>query len=346
MDQKEAINLLRGGPSGVKQWNELRKAGAPIPDLSGAHLSLADLSLADLSNTDLCKTDLSQANLCEAALCGSNLVEANIAAADCFEADLNGANLHKANLVGTYLSGAYLSETNFDHTIVGWTVFGDVDLSYASNLDTVSHSGPSTIGIDTLYRSKGKIPAVFLRGCGVPDALIEYLPSLLGSPDAIQFYSCFISHSSKDHEFCQRLQSRMRDKGLRVWFAPEDIEGGKKIHDQVFNAIRFHDKLLLVLSEHSMDSEWVQTELRSALEREAREQRRVLFPIRLCSLETIKAWKCFNADTGKDMAREVREYHIPVFQNWKHQDEFEKAFKRLLSDLKADDPPINPDPGE
>src|SRR5208283_3308279 len=74
---------------------------------------------------------------------------------------------------------------------------------------------PSTIGIDTLYKSRGKIPEAFLRGCGVPDALIGYLPSLLGAAEAIQFYSCFISYSHNDEEFAKRLHSRMRDEHLR-----------------------------------------------------------------------------------------------------------------------------------
>jgi hypothetical protein len=49
------------------------------------------------------------------------------------------------------------------------TKFADVDLSPTKGLEVVKHLGPSTIGIDTIYRSGGKIPEVFLRGCGVPD---------------------------------------------------------------------------------------------------------------------------------------------------------------------------------
>jgi hypothetical protein len=159
---------------------------------------------------------------------------------------------------------------------------------YRSRRDSMNakHDGPSTIGVDTLYMSKGKIPEAFLRGCGVPDELIAYLPSLLGAQQPIQFYSCFISHSHKDEEFCKRLCSRMRDENLRVWYAPEDMKGGRKIHEQIDAAIRVHDKLLLVLSEHSMASEWVKTEVGRAREREVREARRVLFPIRLVPFES------------------------------------------------------------
>ena len=52
--------------------------------------------------------------------------------------------------------------------------------------------------------------------------------------------------------------------------------------------------------------------------------------------DKIRDWTCFDADIGKDMAREIREYYIPDFSNWKNHDAFEAAFKRLLDDLKAE----------
>ncbi len=65
------------------------------------------------------------------------------------------------------------------------------------------------------------------------------------------------------------------------------------------------------------------------------DKRRMLFPIRLVDFETVRQWKCFDADTGKDLAREIREYFIPDFSNWKDYDAYKKAFERLLQNLKA-----------
>jgi hypothetical protein len=87
-----------------------------------------------------------------------------------------------------------------------------------------------------------------------------------------------------------------------------------------------------------MNSEWVKTEISKARKREVRENRRVLFPIRLVAIETVRDWECFDADTRKDSAREIREYFIPDFSNWKDHDSYQKAFKRLLRDLKAERP--------
>jgi TIR domain-containing protein len=161
----------------------------------------------------------------------------------------------------------------------------------------------------------------------------------------------------------------MRGEKLRVWFAPEDMQGGKKLIEQIDRAIQVDVRLLLVLSEHSMNSEWVMTEIRKARQAELalgaglptpplgateglpesletcgrrsagsgdpRTARQKLFPIRLVSFDCIRDWNCFDADTGKDLAIELREYHIPDFSNWKNHDAFEAAFADLLRDLQA-----------
>ena len=115
----------------------------------------------------------------------------------------------------------------------------------------------------TVFLTKsGPLPLVFLRGCGLPDTLIDYVPSLLNQP--IQFYSCFISCSTKDSSFAERLHSDLQSRGVRCWFAPHDLAGGKKIHQQIDQAIRLYDRLLLILSEHSINSPWVQTEIGKA----------------------------------------------------------------------------------
>jgi uncharacterized protein YjbI with pentapeptide repeats len=343
-------HLSRANLSGAN----LSRANLSEANLSGANLEGADLSEAYLSEADLSKAYLIVANLSEADLRGANLIEANLSRAGLSEADLSRADLSRADLRGAYLtdadlivadlseanlSGADLSRANLKQAVIGYTTFADTDLSVAQGLEAVRHISPSTIGIDTLYLSGGKIPEAFLRGCGVPDSFIEYIPSLIGAMEPAQFYSCFISYSTKDEDFARRLHERMRAERLRVWFAPEDIQGGKKIHEQLERAIQLHDRLLLVLSEHSITSEWVTTEIYNARQAEIREQRRKLFPIRLCTFETLRAWKCFDDDTGKDLGREVREYFIPDFSNWKEHDAFEAAFARLLRDLKASEAP-------
>ena len=154
---------------------------------------------------------------------------------DLTEADLAGAQLSRAHLAKADLSMAYLARAHFTGAYftkasIGWTIFVDVDLSTVRGLETVRHGGPSTIGIDTLYRSQGNISEVFLRGAGVPDDMITYIKSLVGQP--FQYYSCFISYSSRDDALAQRLHADLQDKGVRCWFAPEDLKIGDEFRSR------------------------------------------------------------------------------------------------------------------
>jgi hypothetical protein len=84
-----------------------------------------------------------------------------------------------------------------------------------------------------------------------------------------------------------------------------------------------------------MASEWVRTEIAIARKLEVEQKREVLFPIGLCPFKKIRKWKFFDSDIGKDSAREIREFHIPDFSNWKDHDAYKKAFDRLLKDLQG-----------
>ena len=344
------------------QGANLRGANLSLADLSGADLSKADLSGADLSaaylsganlsaaylrGTDLNRAnlsgaDLSAAHLIRANLRGAKLIRANLNRADLSAAylrgadlsaaylrgaDLRGADLIRANLGGANLIEANLRGANLRDATAGWTIFGNVDLSVAKGLDAVQHHGPSTIGIDTIYRSKGNIPEAFLRGAGVPDSFIEYIASLVGRP--IQFYSCFISYSSKDQAAADRLHADLQSKGIRCWFAPEDMKIGDRIRQRIDEAIRLYDKLMLILSEHSIDSDWVEKEVETAFEEERRRKRTVLFPIRLDEtvMETDQAW-----------AADIRRTrHIGDFRRWKDHDAYQEAFARLVRDLEREE---------
>jgi hypothetical protein len=204
------------------------------------------------------------------------------------------------------LSAATLTEASFTRAQMQGTVIASVDLRDVRGLEAVRHNGPSTVAIDTIYLSKGKIPEVFLRGAGVPEEFIAYLKSLMANP--IEFYSCFISYSTKDQEFADLLHPQLQSKNVRVWLATEDLKIGDKFRSKIDEAIRVHDKLLLVLSRESVKSPWVEGEVEAAFEKERKQGRTVLFPIRLddAVMETEEAW-----------AAEIRRTrHIGDFRKW------------------------------
>jgi hypothetical protein len=316
--------VLRGaGFSGAV----LRGAGFSGADLYGAVLIRADLRDANLGGVYLNRADLRHAHLGGADLRGAHLVEANLGGADLRQADLGGADLGGADLFDADLRGAHLGGADLGGAKCGLTIFGVVDLSEVKGLDSIVHAGPSTVGVDMLVRSRGRIPEAFLRGCGVPDTLIAYLPAIIGGMEPIQFYSCFISYSSKDQDFVDRLHADLQVRGVRCWLDRENLVIGDKFRQRIDEAILVYDKLMLVLSERSLASDWVEGEVEAALEREGREKRIVLFPIRLDDqvLETPVGWA----------AHIRRTRHIGDFTGWKDHDAYRKALDRLLRDLQA-----------
>ena len=205
-------------------------------------------------------------------------------------------------------------------------MFGNIDLSTVYGLDTIMHWGPSTIGIDTLYLSQGNISKVFLEGAGVPEDFITYTKSLVGQP--FEFYSCFISYSSHDGKLAQRLYADLRANKVRCWFAPEDLKIGDEFRSRIDESIHVFDRLLLILSEHSVKSRWVQKEVETAFEKEGKDNRIVLFPIRI-------GGAVMQSDVG--WAADIRrQRHIGDFQQWKNRVAYRQAFRRLLRDLTAD----------
>jgi hypothetical protein len=307
MAMADPEQLQRLTHQGVEAWNTWRSRQADDMriDLSGANLGEADLS----------GVDLHRANLYHANLSGADLSEADLSGASLRLARLSVANLSWVNLKGADFAGAFLVET----------ALLNVDLSSCKNLDSVSHGGPSSIDIRTLHHS-GRLPLAFLRGIGLPDTLIEYLPSLLGQ--SIQFYSCFISHASRDEDFARRLHADLQDKGVRCWFAPEDMKIGAKILDTLDEAIRLRDKLLLVLSEASIASDWVEDEVTKAFEEERQRGGVVLFPVRVddAVFETKEAWAA-KLRAGRN---------IGDFRAWKDHDAYQRTLERLLRDLRVE----------
>lgn len=307
---------------GVKAWNKWRTENDVSPQLSFTDLSGLNLEYANLNDAYIGIADLSGVNLKHAYLSNADLRGADLSNADLRNANLSGANFIGTNLYGTKLIGADLSGA-----FMGYTNIGRVDLSGVDNLESVDHYGPSSIGIDTIYNSHGNIPDKFLRGCGVPEDFITYMRSLTVKP--IEFYSCFISYSSKDEEFLLRLYADLQNAGVRCWYAAEDLKIGDKFRDRIDESIRLHDKLLLVLSENSVSSQWVEKEVETAMEKEREQGKTVLFPVQLdYAVSEIK--------TG--WAADVRRTrHIGDFSDWKNHDSYKKAFERLMRDLKAGD---------
>lgn len=144
---------------------------------------------------------------------------------------------------------------------------------------------------------------------------------------AVRYHSCFISYASKDQAFADLLCTDLRAAGVACWYAPEDMTIGDPMRKTIYAAIGRLDKLLIILSRNSIASEWVESEVERAFERERRLQETILFPIRLDDvvMDTDEAW-----------AGDIRRTrHIGNFTRWQNGEAYQKALQRLLRDLRV-----------
>ncbi len=340
--QSTLVKVAPSALQGLRHGPAHRRVRVAVPLSEDERVELfGDLRYANLSGANLYYADLARVDFTGAHLNGANLKGVYLRRSHLRDADVTGATLYSTNF-----SYADLQDADFATANLGSTVFANTDLSHARGFDSVRHDGPSEISISTLHKSGGNIPEAFLRGCDLKDWEIEaarlyrlnlspgqateilYKVHELRTNPAIQLNSCFISYSSKNLSFAENLYEQLQDIGVRCWFAPEHIKIGDKFRQRIDEAIRFHDKLLLVLSEDSMASAWVENEVEAALEREIRENRLVLFPVRIDDAieQSNTAWAA--------SLRRMR--HIGDFSKWKDYDSYSKVFERLLHDLKSD----------
>jgi hypothetical protein len=346
---------------GVNTWNEwrlqesvtrpdlsevtLREADLTWANLRGAILRGADLICADLTEADLSEADLSEAHLRGASLRAANLdwaflrgadlkgadlggavlSDANLSGADLAGADLSGAKLTGANLTGANFFGANLTGSIFLEAQVAETKFGNVDLSRAVGLSTVRHGGPSNIGIDTVYRSHGELPEVFLRGAGVPESFIGFIKSLEGQKQ--QMYACTISYAGKDQRFCDRLYADLQARGIRTWYFPKHTKRSKEFFQEIQIYQRIFDKVIFVCSKHSLNPRSIAHEIDENLKRERMEHKDVFYPIVLDDF-LYSGWQ-------HPHKRMVIERVAADFRGWQRSDNrYQAGLKKLIASLR------------
>jgi hypothetical protein len=355
MANPEQVAMLKRG---VEKWNQWRKDNPDIEidlmganlskahldkvNLSRAHLNFANLSRAQLSgsqliNTDLMRADLSRAHLDFADLSGADLMRAQLINANLTDADLSGTHLGGAHLGGADLSRAKLTFTDFnranltgtifENSVCSGTIFGNIDLSTAKGLATVRHLSPSILGADAIFRSKGKIPQSFLRGCGVPETLITALPSLLEK--VVAFHSCFISYSAADRDFAKRLHDRLQNAGVRCWLDEHPLQQGDKLHATIFETIRNYDKVILCCSETALKSWWINREFENLVAKEEDYGATLLIPLALDEY--------LFAPSSKDwIVGEIKKRAVQNFASWKDRETFDAAFEKVTAALRMD----------
>ena len=346
MANPEHVDILK---QGVEVWNQWREEHSNIwPDLSYSNLNELDLMGADLSGTNLERStfgwaDLKRVNFQKAHLKGTNFDSADLEETSFnmatlfgtyfFSSNLRNASFKGAYLTGTFFSGAIVEGASFGSALLDSIVISNVDMSRVVGLEKTGHSGPSSIGLDTIYKSRGQIPEIFLRGCGVPENFIQYMKSLTMNP--IDYFSCFISYSHQDKSFAKRLHDQLQAKGIRCWLDEKQMLPGDDIYEQVDRGIRMWDKVLLCCSRHSLASWWVDNEVATAFSKEQQlmkdRKKKVLslIPLNLDGYIFSDEWT-----SGK--RQQIKERLAADFTEWETNNaKFEEQFERVVKALQT-----------
>lgn len=75
----------------------------------------------------------------------------------------------------------------------------------------------------------------------------------------------FISYSTKNQDYAEAALKFVKDENISAWMAPYDIPAGSKYAHVINNAIKNCSCVLLLLSEQSQASEWVEKEIERAI---------------------------------------------------------------------------------
>lgn len=351
----EQVNILK---KGSEFWNKWRSKNDEVEiDLRGAKLDFLNLRFVNLGYCDLRNASFMDCDLMRSNLRHSNLSNANFTSANLSYSNLSYAKLDYSNLVESILDQVNFSHASFINTLLRKTqlqyslfshsifldticdntyftgsvfencVFANIDLSNCVGLEVCDHSGPSTIGVDTLYKSKGKIPINFLRGIGILEEFLDYIPSLTNQP--FQFYTCFISHSAKNKVFCERLYNDLQGKGIRCWYFPEDAKWGKSVWSEIDTSIKIYDKLMVVCSESSLSSGPVLREIERALKKEDSANTHIVFPITIDNFVFSK-WE---HERKSDILNKV----VGDFIGWDSDiEKYNKSLNKLIESLKTE----------
>ncbi len=262
--------------------SNMRGADLRGADLSGADLDRTVLSDANLSGANLSGANLQRSSLIGAKLIGANFTGANFSGADLVRSDLTDAVLNDADMFQTRVWGCTMNGADLSGAALGYTVFQDCDLRNVIGLERVRHDAPSSIGVDTVYRSGGQLPGVFLSGAGVPGSIATLQETIAAAGQTRG--ELYISCRDDDEEFARKLSADLEKLGITTWVFSERVRGNALVsrlsssdQEEIERWLRNYDKLIVVASSRAIEYETILNDITAARDKQQAADRWLLY---------------------------------------------------------------------
>ena len=286
-------------------------------NLKGADLSYASLPYANLQRADLSGANLTSADLSWSNVSGANLQGATLTTTSLMMADLTGADLRGAKIVRAGLDSAILHQAS-----AGGTLFANCDLRMVIGLETMNHAAPSTVAIDTLANSGGRIPREFLIGAGIAEPLIAAQEVMRA--ERRTFPTTLLVASMPDRELAERLRQSLRNSQIPAWILYPDDEDALNTGESSLDYTVFFDRLALVCTDSALENPLTSRYFAELARAEKQSNSAPLTALacgdlvfqrqdRLC--RQLRDGKCLDFRDGEEAALEtlVRQLSAPVF---------------------------------
>ncbi|PRB58082.1 toll/interleukin-1 receptor domain-containing protein [Erwinia billingiae] len=89
----------------------------------------------------------------------------------------------------------------------------------------------------------------------------------------------FIRYSHNDPKFVDHLAQKLVQQNINIWLDRWELSVGDSLVDRIQDAVKGASALLVILSKHSVESEWCKRELSAGLLRELEEKRVVVLSV-------------------------------------------------------------------
>jgi len=149
--------------------------------------------------------------------------------------------------------------------------------------------------------------------------------------------SVFLSHNSNDKPFVRRLAADLQEQGHVVWIDEAEINIGDSLIGKIREGLDKVDYVAVVLSNNSINSQWVQRELDISSNREIAEKRVILLPLLLekVNLPGFLMGKRYGDFTSENLYdNSLNDLLKALGQVEKHIDVSEEEKNALLSELQ------------